>query len=131
MELDIAAVRAPLGEDDRVIFAYLYGSYVHSETFEDLDIAVYSTRGVDPFRLSADLKIELSERTGAPPDFFDIRVLNGVLEHGDLFSLLFLKSMFESNELLIDKNFDIRADFIERYGMKYRECEGLIDEVLA
>ena len=84
-----------------------------------------------PSELAVDLKIELSRRTGLPPDGFDIRVLNGVLGSGDLFGLLYLKRVLTDGILLFDKSPDSRSDFIEQYGMKYRECEGLIAEVLA
>jgi hypothetical protein len=33
--------------------------------------------------------------------------------------------------VLTDRDFSRRTEFIEAFGMKYRECEGLIAEVLA
>lgn len=128
--LNIEMIRNILAEDNRVIFAYLYGSFTEEEHYKDVDIAVYSTAGCDVFRLSTDLKIALHEHTGLPPDFFDIRVINRLIDYGDLFSLLYLKHIFEINRLLVDEDFAIRTDFLEKYSMKYRECEGLLDEVL-
>ena len=128
--LIIDVVKDVLAEDERVVFAHLYGSFPQGERYEDLDIAIYSLPGVEPFALSADIKVALHEKTGISPDFFDVRVINGLLDHGDLFSLLYLKRVFESDQLLVDKDFDTRTDFLQRYGIKYRECEGLIDEVL-
>ena len=61
---------------------------------------------------------------------FDVRVINELLEHGDLFALCYLQRVFEKNHLLVDKDVDRRTDFIEQYNLKYRECEGLLDEVL-
>ncbi|MBU0986681.1 MAG: nucleotidyltransferase domain-containing protein [Proteobacteria bacterium] len=127
---DVAIIRDILSEDERVVFVYLYGSFAKDKDYKDLDIAVYAIEGCDVFRLSADLKIELHKGTGFAPDFFDVRVINGLLDHGDLFSLLYLKQVLESDELLVDKVFDVRAGFIEKYNLKYRECEGIIDEVL-
>ena len=123
-------IRDLLAKDERVLFVYLYGSFTEAEEYRDLDIAVYSREEYDPLRLSTDLKVALHEHTGMSPDFFDVRVINGILDHGDLFSLLYLKHIFARNELLLDKDFDRRTDFIEKYNIKYRECEGLIDEVL-
>ncbi|MDL1988900.1 MAG: hypothetical protein LWX08_14890 [Deltaproteobacteria bacterium] len=100
---------------------YLYGSFTEAEEYRDLDIAVYSKAGYDALRLSTDLKIALHEHTGMSPDFFDVRVINGILDHGDLFSLLYLKHIFAKNELLLDKDLDRRTDFIEKYNMKYRD----------
>jgi len=33
--------------------------------------------------------------------------------------------------LIVDKKPIVRADFMEQYSFKYRECEGLIAEVLS
>ena len=128
--LDIEIIKDILKKDKRVVFAYLYGSYTEGGNFKDVDISVYSTIEYDPFQLSADLKVALYESTGIYPDFFDVRVINHLIDQGDLFSLLYLKQILETNKLLVDKNFDLRTDFIENYSMKYRECAGLIDEVM-
>jgi predicted nucleotidyltransferase len=113
------------------VFAYLHGSALKIEIFRDVDVAVYSAAGVPPFALSADLKLAFFRRTGLAPDLFDVRMLNDLPEKGDLFALVFLRNLFSNHELLIDRDPLLRADFIERYGMKYRECEGLIAEVLS
>jgi predicted nucleotidyltransferase len=128
--LNIEIIRDVFEKNERVVFAYLYGSCIEGEGFRDVDLAVYSSEGCDAFQLSADLKVALHENTEIPPDLFDIRVINSLLDRGDIFSLLYLKQIFEKNELLLDKEFDTRTDFIEKYNMKYRECEGLLDEVL-
>ena len=114
-----------------MVFAYLYGSSSDSDEYNDIDIAVYSTAGSDPFRLSADLKITLAEKTGKSPDKFDVRMINHLLRKGDLFALLYLKDVLSLGKLLIDNSFKDRASFIESFSMKYRECEGLIAEVCA
>lgn len=129
-KVNLDTVRDILAKDERVIFVYIYGSYVEGKNFRDMDIAVYSKDGCDSSCLSVDLKIALGEHTGNPPDFFDIRVINGLLDSDDVFSLIYLRRIFDTNMLLLDKNFDIRANFIESYSMKYRACEGLMDEVL-
>jgi predicted nucleotidyltransferase len=120
-----------LKQKPSVVFAYLYGSSMESDSYNDIDIAIYAIPESDPFRLSADLKLALSEKTGKSPDLFDIRVINHLLIKGDLFSLLYLKEVLSLGSLLIDNNFSERAAFIEAFGMKYRECQGLIAEVCA
>ena len=104
---------------------------MESDSYNDIDIAIYAIPESDPFRLSADVKLVLAEKTGKSPDLFDIRVINHLLKKGDLFSLLYLKEVLSLGSLLIDKNFSERAAFIEACGMKYRECQGLIAEVCA
>jgi uncharacterized protein len=128
---DLKTIRTVLSKNPAVVFAYLYGSYKDSIVYNDIDIAVYSKEDSNPFSLSADLKTDLSENTGRPPDGFDVRVINHLLTKGDLFSLLYLRDVLNDGIVLADRDFEERAKFIEAFGMKYRECEGLIAEVLA
>jgi hypothetical protein len=127
---DLKAIRTVLAENPAIVFAYLYGSSKDSVVYNDIDIAVYSKEDSNPLSLSADLKIDLSENTGRPPDRFDVRVINHLLTKGDLFSLLYLRDVLIDGIVLADHDFPKRAAFIEAFGMKYRECEGLIAEVL-
>jgi uncharacterized protein len=120
-----------LSENKQVVFAYLYGSFSQGCRGNDIDIGIYSQADEDPYRLSADLKIELHHRTNLIPDFFDIRVLNGFDKQCNVFDLLFLNNILENGLLLINKDPGVHADFLERYGTRFRECEGLIQEVLA
>jgi predicted nucleotidyltransferase len=129
MQADLLkTIKEILDKNPSVVFAYFYGSSKDSVTYNDIDIAVFSTLHSDPFRLSIDLKIALSEKTGINPDMFDIRVINHLLRKGDLFSLLYLRDVLGRGDLLIDNDFSQRASFIESFSMKYRECEGLIAE---
>ena len=119
-----------LSEDNRVLFAFLYGSAAETGTGNDIDIAVYAANDADHLKLSADLKISLHKRIGLSPDTFDVRVLNGLAEQGDIFALLYLKNVLSGNRLLIDRNRDARSEFLECYGTRFRECEGLMQEIL-
>lgn len=127
----IEAVVKVLSRDTRVVFVYLYGSSASGPTGRDMDIAVYLREQADPYRSSADLKYLLYRETGLEPDIFDIRVLNEIDKDGDLFGLLYLKNVLEQGKILVDKDPDVLAYFLERYGLRYRECEGLIQEVLS
>jgi len=119
-----------LNKNPSILFAYLYGSVLEADKFNDIDIAVYLKPGFYPFRVSADLKMELSQKMGIDPDKFDVQVINGLLEKGDILSLIYLKNILENGDLIVDKDENLRTSFVEAYGMKYRECEGLIVEVL-
>ena len=48
-----------LAKDDRVIFAYLYGSMVREGKGNDIDIAVFPASQADSDLLAVDLKIIL------------------------------------------------------------------------
>ncbi len=116
--------------DERVVFAYLYGSAVISDNYRDIDIAIFMQNCDNPFVLTSDLRYALYKKTGIVADMFDIQIINDIPAKGDIFALLYLKNIFESGFLIVDKLPIVRADFIERYGTKYRECEGLIAEVM-
>jgi len=120
-----------LDKDERVAFAYLYGSIFNEGSGNDVDVAVYPNYGVDDTSLSIDLKIALHKNAGIPPEAFDIRNLSRIIEKGDVFTLLYLRNVLENGLILVNKTKSVHADFLERYGSKFRECEGLMQEVLA
>ena len=129
---NLSIIRRVLAADPRAIFGYLYGSFLEDPAkARDVDIAVYSSPGTDLFVLSADLRISLYRATGVPADRFDVRVINEMVAKGDLFGLVFLRRLFATGVLLLDRDMDKKGYFLEAYGMKYRECEGLIGEMLA
>ena len=53
----IDSIIAVLSEDDRILFAFLYGSSAEMGQGNDVDIAVYAVADADFNELSADLKI--------------------------------------------------------------------------
>jgi uncharacterized protein len=127
----IDALIRVLEADPWVVFAYLYGSMETEGHGRDIDIAVYPADHVEGNAMALDLKIALYHETGMPADVFDVRPIREVLASGDIFGLLYLKKVLEEGRLLVDKNPDVRAGFLERYGFRYRECAGMIQEVLA
>ena len=128
----VSEIRRVLAADPRVIFAYLYGSYLEDPAqARDVDLAVYSTPEADPFILAADLKMALYRDSGTPADRFDVRIINDLVVKGDLFGLLFLKNLLEKGSLLVDRDREIKGEFLEAYGLKYRSCAGLLGEILA
>ena len=128
---DLNSIRSVLELNHSIAFAYLYGSSQVSALYNDIDIAVYSKDDPPPPGLSVDLRVALSEKTGNSPDQFDVRVINHLLKKGDLFALLYLSDVLNRGTLLIDNDFQQRASFIEAFGMKYRECGGLIEAAVA
>ena len=130
-KLPINIIIETLENEDRVLFAYLYGSVTAGEKGNDIDIAIYSATEGDPHKLSADLKVDLHKKTGIEPDSFDVRILKALVEHGDIFGLLYLRNVLKAGRILVDNNPKAHGDFLERYGTRFRECEGLMQEVLA
>jgi predicted nucleotidyltransferase len=126
----INAVSEVLSEDLRVLFAYLYGSFAELEEGNDIDLAIYALEAAEPYGLSADLKIALHKKTGLPPETFDIRVINDLAKKGDAFALLYLKNVLDANRLLFDRDSSARADFLEGYGSRFKECEAFMQELV-
>lgn len=126
----INAVSEVLSKDRRVLFAYLYGSFAEVRAGNDIDLAIYALEAAEPYGLSADLKIKLHKKTGLPPETFDIRIINDLAKKGDAFALLYLRNVLDVNRLLFDKDSSVRADFLERYGSRFKECVGFMQELV-
>lgn len=113
-----------LKRDPRIVFAYLYGSAIHEGQYRDIDIGVYISDKEDILSVLSDIKITLSLETGIPPDQFDIQIIN----NAD--NLLYLEQVL-NGRLLVDKDPDLRGDFIEYFSMRYREAEGILREAFS
>jgi len=116
-----------LAKDERVVFAYAYGSLVKEKTFRDIDVGIYVKNPEEnPFVISSDIKTQLSrlfkkENIDLTADQFDIQIINDA-------PFTFLKRMFKEGILLIDHDPDLRTDLVEYVSSKYRECAGLLAE---
>ncbi len=94
-----------LATERGVTFAYLYGSFVESESFHDVDVGVYLA-DVQPDQMTAaalELGQRLSERVHLP---VDVRVLNGAPDS-------FLYHVLQGR-LLLSGDDTVLADILER-----------------
>jgi len=117
-----------LAKDERIVFAYAYGSFLEEESFRDVDLALYLRESPEnPFVLTSDLKTELSRRAKKEglnliADRFDVQIINHA-------PFTFLRRIFKEGVLLLDRNPDLRTDVVESISFKYRECAGLLAEI--
>ncbi|RPJ09008.1 MAG: hypothetical protein EHM36_04775 [Deltaproteobacteria bacterium] len=116
-----------LAQDERIVFAYAYGSFVTERSFRDIDIGIY-VRNLEenPFVITSDFKTQLSrlakgEGLNFIADQFDVKLINDA-------PFTFLKRIFTEGILLIDNDPDLRTDIVEYVSLKYRECAGLLAE---
>jgi predicted nucleotidyltransferase len=71
-----------LVKDERVIFAYIYGSFVKEQFFRDIDIRIYIKDSEEnPLVISPDIKTQLSravkrENKDFTADQFDVQIIN-------------------------------------------------------
>lgn len=110
MTAEVAAV-------PEVVFAYLYGSFVDSEVFRDVDIGVYLRRP-EPGQMTPRalaLAQRLSTRVGLP---VDVRILNGA-------PLSFLYHVLRG-QLLVNRDEDLLSEVIERTVYRYLDIEPLL-----
>ena len=97
--------------DAEVIFAYLYGSFARGEPFHDVDVGVYLTEsGHRAGAKALDLAGALSQRIGYP---VDVRVLNN--------APVPFRFKAVQGVLLIDRDEERLASFLERTGMAYAD----------
>lgn len=121
-------IKGVLDAQREITFAYLHGSFLSSKDFRDIDIAVYLKNKIS-FGFVVDLKLKLSKVLNLSCDIFDIRILNGILDNPDAFSLLYLDRLFTEGKLIVNKDQEFLGDFLEKYSNRYREAEALISEV--
>ena len=120
-------IKEVLTKDDRLVFAYVYGSFATEQSFRDVDIGIYVKNPEEnPFIISSEIKTQLSrlaKKRGGDftADEFDVRVINGA-------PFTFLKRVFKGGMLLIDNDPDLRTDIVEQVSIKYRECAGFLAE---
>jgi predicted nucleotidyltransferase len=126
-EITLDLIRGVCRQDERVVFAYAYGSFTQDESFRDIDIGIYVKETEEnPFAITSDVKIALSHNTkkrglNFTADQFDVKILNEA-------PFTFLKRIFKEGILLVDRDPDLRTDLVEYVSLKYRECAGLLSE---
>lgn len=108
---------AELASDRRVTFAYLYGSFVESQPFHDIDVGVY-LQAIRADRVTAtalDLAQRLSDRVGKP---VDVRILN-------VAPLSFLYHVLRG-QLVFCRDDVVLADVMERTVSRYLDIAPLV-----
>jgi len=123
----INLIRDILIKNDRLAFAYLYGSFVKEDEYRDIDIGIYiKNSDENPLFIASDIQTVLSQTAkqrglGLPADLFDVKILNHA-------PFTFLKRIFKEGKLIVDNDPDLRTNIIEYVSLKYRECSGLLAE---
>ena len=120
----VGMIKDYLLQNKDVVFACVHGSFIKSDKFRDIDIAVFTTTNKN-FYFESDLSHELSSLTGYDTE---VRIINGV-------PVAFQMAVLKDGLLLFSRDEDIRTDFIEEVGKRYREyahfrnifmgCEGV------
>lgn len=113
----ISLLSALLAEEERVAFAYLYGSFLEPLSFHDIDIGIYldpPLTGIAEWEFAAELSIRLEQQlrqAGYPPFPLDVRVLNDA-------PLSFCQQVFRGHLLSIRQD-ALHASIVTRTMLEY------------
>lgn len=116
-----------LTNDEDVIFAYLYGSFAAGSSFEDIDIFVYVQNDKDPFVNAARIKDKVFDAVISSGfdvftiDDFDVRVINNSPYD-------FAIDLLCEGQLIVDKDHELRTNYIEQISDEYRVNYFVLDE---
>lgn len=110
----INKIRKYLFDKEEIIFAYIYGSFLESNAYHDIDIGIYidekKVRVEDTFDYTLNIFAELSYYFGFP---IDMKVIN----YGPLG---FQKNVIRG-KLLFSKDERLREEWVEEISLKYME----------
>lgn len=104
------AIKKRLMQEPDILFAYLHGSFVNAESFRDIDVGVF-TAMPEGFSYESDLSYGLSQALGHE---VEVRVVNDA-------PVAFQMAVLRDGRLLFSRNDEVRTDFIEDVGRRYRE----------
>ena len=91
-----------------IVFAFIFGSFLDSPSFRDIDIGVYlkSIKKEDIFDYELNLAEKIAKKCHLALDIVEIKVLNFAPSS-------FLNNIFNRGQLLFCKNYQLLSDLIE------------------
>ena len=102
-------IKKSLLEQKEVVFAFVFGSFLNSPSFRDVDIGVYA-KNINKekfFDYELGLSKKISEALNLPFSIIEIKILNFAPSS-------FLNNIFKNGELLFSKDDQILSDLIEK-----------------
>lgn len=110
-----------LDEKEDIIFAYIYGSFVSSSSFQDIDIGVFIKEvSISPLSLELEMERDIENCVHIPTD---VRIINNA-------PLSFIFNILKDGKVIIDHDSNLRADFEGIVYKKYFDFEHLRNEYL-
>lgn len=110
-----------LSKEEEIVFAFLFGSFLDSPSFKDVDIGVYvdEIRKDEILNYELELSKNLAKECGLSFDTIEVKVLNFAPNS-------FLNNIFSRGQLLFSKNKELLSDLIENSSL-----EALANEYIA
>jgi predicted nucleotidyltransferase len=110
---------------DQVLLAYLYGSYISSDTYQDIDIALLLTGTMEPytlFKLQMQIAGEIECQLSPQPVPCDVRVLNGA-------PVEFQYEAIRTGRIVFCRNEELKIDYETDMMRQYLDLKYLFDRV--
>lgn len=105
-------ITSALERHSEIILAYVFGSFIHCDTFSDIDIGVLTGEGIDPcLNFELNLEIEIEDIVNYP---IDIRVINNA-------PLSFCQNVIRHGRVILESDADMHADFMGKILKEYFE----------
>lgn len=93
-----------------IVLVYVFGSFVESSQFSDIDIAILTANTMDsPLDYELSLEIEIEDRVGYP---IDIRILNNA-------PLSFCHNVIRRGRVILERDSNVREAFMGRTLKQY------------
>lgn len=118
----IEIIREELEKRENILFAYIFGSFVDSEKYNDIDIAIYVSNFNREKVLDMEFELEriLEDKLNIS---FDVRIINEA-------PLGFVYNVLKNKIIVLDRDSLLRSDFESLIFRKYFDYQHLIDEYL-
>lgn len=86
-----------------ILFAYIFGSFVSGDAFNDIDIGLFidDKKSKSTLKIELELENELEESLHVP---FDVRIINNA-------PLSFVYNILKNKIVILDKDKNLRTDF--------------------
>jgi hypothetical protein len=108
----VQKLKSFLAGREEIVFAYLHGSFVQGEEFQDVDVAVFlaggSARSTDDVEYEISLSLQLEKELGLP---VDIKILNN--------APLSFRYHASRGTLLLTRDESVRENFLNRTWSEY------------
>lgn len=104
---DIVSVLEPIRA---IVLVYVFGSFIESSPFSDIDIAILTENTMDsPLDYELFLEIEIEDRVGYP---IDIRILNNA-------PLSFCQNVIRRGQVILERDANVREEFMGKTLKQY------------
>ena len=109
----IAKIQKTLRKKEDIIFAYVFGSFLDSPSFKDIDIGIYLQNIEKDKVFEREMKIaeELAKDIYLSADIIEIKILNFA-------PLSFQNNIFRKGRLLFSKDKELLSDLIEESSLE-------------